>query len=46
MDFLKFFFTNEDKIIETTSCQLFTTISDYSENDLVLKFVYDFHASR
>jgi len=26
MDFLKIFFTSEDKILETTSCQVFTTI--------------------
>jgi len=26
MDFLKIFFTSEDEILETTSCQLFTTI--------------------
>jgi len=26
MDFLKIFFTSEDKILETTSCQMFTTI--------------------
>jgi len=24
MDFLKMFFTSEDKILETTSCQVFT----------------------
>jgi len=26
MDFLKIFFTSEDKILETISCQVFTTI--------------------
>jgi len=26
MDFLKIFFTSEDKILETTSCEVFTTI--------------------
>jgi len=26
MDFLKIIFTSEDKILETTSCQVFTTI--------------------
>jgi len=27
MDFLKIFFTSEDKILEMTSCQVFATIS-------------------
>ena len=27
MEFLKFFFTSEDKILETTSLQVFTTIN-------------------
>jgi len=26
MDFLKIFFTSEDKILQTTFCQVFTTI--------------------
>jgi len=26
MDFLKFFFTSDKKILETTTCQVFTTI--------------------
>jgi len=26
MDFLKIFFTSEDKILEMTSCQVFATI--------------------
>jgi len=26
MDFLKIFFTSEDKILETNSCQVFATI--------------------
>jgi len=45
MDFLKNFFTSEDKILETTFCLVFTTINDYSENDLVLKLADDFLAS-
>jgi len=28
MDFLKIFFTSEDKILETTSYQVFTTINE------------------
>jgi len=32
-------------IFETSSFQVFTTINDYSGNDLVLKLVDDFHVS-
>ena len=46
MDFLKIFFTSEEKILESTSCQIFTTFNDYSENDLDLKLVDDFLPSR
>jgi len=42
MDFLKFSFTSEDKILETTrQHQRF-----HSENDLILKLVDDFLVSR
>jgi len=39
MDFLKFFFTCEDKMF-------LQKLNDYSENDLVLKSIDDFLASR
>jgi len=46
MDFLKFFFTNEERVVETNFCQVLQQLNDYSENDLVLKLVDDFLASR
>jgi len=42
MDFLKFSFTSEDKILETTRQHL----RFHSENDLILKLVDDFLVSR
>jgi len=35
ISFLKFFFTSEDKILETTTCQVLQQLNYYSENDLV-----------
>ena len=47
MDFLKFLFTSEEKILERQPLVKFLQhLNDYSENDLVLKLVDDFLASR
>jgi len=46
MDILKIFFTSEDKILETTSCQVFTTIKWLQWEYVVLKLVDDFLGSR
>ena len=37
IDLKKFFFTTEERILETNFCQVLQQLNDYSENDFVLK---------
>jgi len=45
MHFWKFFFTSENKILNTTFFKFLQQINDYSKNDLVLQLVDDIPAS-